>query len=1151
MRGDCGGIFSPANCVYNEPAVQPETDSFRKLLVDTCGAEYATGPACCDESQIQKLVNQVQMAKPIVASCPACWSNFLQFWCAFTCSPNQSTFVNVTGTGTQGDKLTVSQTDYWVGDNFGTQFYDSCKDIKFGSSNGYAMDFIGGGAKDWHGMVTYMGTKRLGLGSPFQIDFPPLDAGDALTRYDDNGKSCNDSDPAYRCACVDCEATCPVLEPTPGEAPECQVGLLNCWTFAMVTTYGLIVLVVLVLVLTRHHRIGVWLQKCIGYDWIREENRGLYEPLALEEEEDDGSEIENLLDPDHVPRQYWLNSRLQGWFYRQGLFCARHPWLVIILGLCAVSLCSAGWTRFSVERDPIHLWVSPSSRALAEKEHFDKNFTPFYRATQLFIVNEEPGPIASQDHLKNLFKLEREIRHMRSNEHGYVFQDVCFHPNGDACVVQSVTGYWQGDIDNFDPEYWNEDLQNCVEQPSDCLPDFQMPLKPSMILGGYEGSEFMSAKAFVVTFVLANSLETEAVAKAEEWEKSLIHNILSKVNDRPEWKGVRVTYSTESSLETELNKSSNTDALTIIISYLVMFVYASVSLGRFRSWNLRRLLVDSKFGLGICGILIVIFSVSTAVGLFSLTGKKTTLIIAEVIPFLVLAVGVDNIFILCHEYARREDMGEDESVEERIARTLGKMGPSILLSSLSETIAFGLGMLVTMPAVSSFAIVASIAIFVDFILQVTCFVSCMALDAKRADSNRLDCVPCVRIRAPEPLEKEGWLSTLVRVYYVPTILNRQVRYVICLLFLGLFMLGLAMVPELPLGLDQRIALPSDSYLVPYFNDLDVYLNTGPPVYFVVRNANMTDREVQKKICGRFAACDPTSMGTILEQERKRPKVSYIGEPTSVWVDDFLHWLDPTVGCCHRKEQTSLYFDTLEREYRRGFEMCDPDFDRKCVDCLPDWSPSMETLPEGKEFLEFFDMWIDMPPDENCPLGGKAAYGDAIAVNHERVTTVTSHFRTFHTPLRTQQDFIAAQASARRISDNLSDSLGISVYPYSVFYVFFEQYSYIAMMALELLGLAILSIFIITSTLLGSMRSGIIVMLVVIMILIDVMGVMTLWGVSLNAVSLVNLVICVGISVEFCCHIARGFMVSSGSREERAGKSMVDVGSSVSHFSRLD
>lgn len=164
-----------------------------------------------------------------------------------------------------------------------------------------------------------------------------------------------------------------------------------------------------------------------------------------------------------------------------------------------------------------------------------------------------------------------------------------------------------------------------------------------------------------------------------------------------------------------------------------MFIYASIALGRFQSSNPRRMVIDSKFGLGISGILIVIFSVSSAVGLFSMTGKKITLIIAEVIPFLVLAVGVDNIFILSHEYSRRQEIDPEESIEERVAKTLGKMGPSILLSSLSETIAFGLGTLVTMPAVSSFAAVASIAIFVDFVLQVTCFVSFLALDAHRTE----------------------------------------------------------------------------------------------------------------------------------------------------------------------------------------------------------------------------------------------------------------------------------------------------------------------------------------------------------------------------------------------------------------------------------
>ena len=42
--------------------------------------------------------------------------------------------------------------------------------------------------------------------------------------------------------------------------------------------------------------------------------------------------------------------------------------------------------------------------------------------------------------------------------------------------------------------------------------------------------------------------------------------------------------------------------------------------------------------------------------IFSFVGVKVTLIIAEVIPFLVLAVGVDNVFILIHELDRQNFM---------------------------------------------------------------------------------------------------------------------------------------------------------------------------------------------------------------------------------------------------------------------------------------------------------------------------------------------------------------------------------------------------------------------------------------------------------------------------------------------------------------
>lgn len=56
--------------------------------------------------------------------------------------------------------------------------------------------------------------------------------------------------------------------------------------------------------------------------------------------------------------------------------------------------------------------------------------------------------------------------------------------------------------------------------------------------------------------------------------------------------------------------------------------------------------VQQKISLGLGGVLIVLLSVSSSIGLNSYLGFQLTLIVLEVVPFLVLAVGTDNIFIL-------------------------------------------------------------------------------------------------------------------------------------------------------------------------------------------------------------------------------------------------------------------------------------------------------------------------------------------------------------------------------------------------------------------------------------------------------------------------------------------------------------------------
>lgn len=60
--------------------------------------------------------------------------------------------------------------------------------------------------------------------------------------------------------------------------------------------------------------------------------------------------------------------------------------------------------------------------------------------------------------------------------------------------------------------------------------------------------------------------------------------------------------------------------------------------------------VDLKILVGLFGVGMVLVAVLAALGLLSYIGIMGSLIIIEVVPFLVLAVGVDNLFILVHSY---------------------------------------------------------------------------------------------------------------------------------------------------------------------------------------------------------------------------------------------------------------------------------------------------------------------------------------------------------------------------------------------------------------------------------------------------------------------------------------------------------------------
>jgi Niemann-Pick C1 protein len=203
------------------------------------------------------------------------------------------------------------------------------------------------------------------------------------------------------------------------------------------------------------------------------------------------------------------------------------------------------------------------------------------------------------------------------------------------------------------------------------------------------------------------------------------------------------------------------------------------------------------------------------------------------------------------------------------------------------------------------------------------------------------------------------------------------------------------------------------------------------------------------------------------------------------------------------------------------------------------------------------------PDDICAKGGHAAYGNAVNLNsHDAMLSVNaSYFMTYHTILKLSADYFESLRSARKVAGNITKTIHASmrlagrpeseieqveVFPYSVFYVFYEQYLTMWPDTVKSMGISVLSIFIVTFLLMGfDIHSAIVVVITITMIVINIGGLMYHWNISMNAVSLVNLVMAVGISVEFCSHLVHSFSVSiEETKLKRAADAMTKMGSSI-------
>ncbi|KAK6759431.1 hypothetical protein RB195_021177 [Necator americanus] len=1176
---------SPMNCRADEnftarPVHSLSEDAAKKLEYICPHLLEGNDGICCSSAQVLAMSKQLRQASSLLERCPSCYDNFQKLWCEFTCSPRQHMFMEIL------QELPVTETNisfinkvrYNVSKDFSDALYNSCKDVSMAGSSTKAIRLMCGSLKknevctidNW---LKFMGTQNHRIGIPLGIEFNLIDTkqgpDDGLDYFMTVPTTPCHMSPRYgreKCSKQDCAAV-QVEDLFPrdeGTKEVCQVLGMGCKVFLL---FGSLFIFAGVLIFMGFlHLFHGTSTTDSGMDRMDYKsvntNMGRIRTMGA-----------------------WIQDQLKYNGEMFGRFVVHHAWFAFFFGSFIAVISISGNVFLKFTNDPLEMWTSAHSLARQEKKVFEQSFGPFYRVEQIIMYPKSleqvvigphgirMGAVFQKNFINEAFVILSRILGITArmaDGRRVTLDDVCFRPMGHDydCLLFSPTNYFQQNAsllnisitahvttqakaESDDLDYYSDETEapeekietrnyldhiyDCIENPYNietstnmsCLGTFGGPVFPELVFGGVsEDSQLTDSNALIITIPLNGKLSNQK--KAMAWEQAFISLLKEYKHD-----DIQVSFMAERSISDEIERENSSDVYTVLISCILVIGYVAFALGQYivTDNNLLSLLVHSKIIAGVAGVGIIMCSAASSVGVFSLYGIGTSKAALVVLVFVVLAIGVNRVFIVVQAYQRLEDSA-GQSVEDRIAKVCGQVMPSMLLSTLTESLCFFVGAISDMPAVRGFSLLAGLAVIFDFIFQNTIFLAIFVWDCKREEEGKPELMYHRKLDT-ERVDNEGYIYEVMNKYAAPQLMRKWMRMTVLVVFILWFCSSLCIFPFLNPGFDQKVAVPEDSYVYLHFKNLDRLMNVGPPVYFVVEGElDMHTKQIQDKFC-TIGGCSENSVGAILNEAAAHSNRTYIKGNVLNWVDNMIQWLNKESDCCKVYNYDRNVFCPSSRKDSYNCSSCDPN--------------QRNGRPTEEPFYKHLKDFMNDVPNANCIVGGRAAFKDAILLN-PRGHVQASHFMTYHTPLRTSREFTLAMEGARKVARKIEQSFNgkVHVFPYSVFYVFYEQYSTIIYDASTQITLSLAVVYAVTCVLLGlDPVSAFITVVIIVCILVDMLGLMVLWKIDLNAISVANLVMSLGISVEFIVHTIRIFTHSiRRTRIERAEEALAQMGSTV-------
>ncbi|XP_054847761.1 patched domain-containing protein 3-like [Eublepharis macularius] len=518
---------------------------------------------------------------------------------------------------------------------------------------------------------------------------------------------------------------------------------------------------------------------------------------------------------------------------------------------------------------------------------------------------------------------------------------------------------------------------------------------------------------------------------------------------------VRVSYFTSLSRQEELEKNFKTVIPLFSITYTLTIFFSIMSCSRLDC-------VRTKVWAAAFGVLSSGLAILSSFGLLLYCGVPFVITAANA-PFLILGIGVDDMFIMV---SRWQQTKVKDTVVDRMANTYAEAAVSVTITTLTDVLAFYIGIATAFPSIQSFCIYTGTAFIFCYIYNLTFFGAALALNGRREESNRHW---LTFMKVPREAEEscgssynmccvggsyndltgaefDHPMNEFFRNYFGPFLMHPWTKVSVVVLYLGYLSSSIYGCTQVKEGIDLRNLASDHSYVIQYYDWTDEYFKEyGPRVMVVVtESVEYWDSSVRADLEGCME---------LLEN--------------SVYVDKHLSesWLRIYEGIAARMSVN---------------------------------------IDDPNTFIGNLPALFSINPESQLDL--------QISATRFFIQTVNVITAVDDRNLLEQLRGLAADCK-------------IPLIVYHPAFIYFDQFLVIAQNTIQNVLIAAGAMLLISLLLIPNPVCSLWVTFTIASVIIGVTGFMAYWNVNLDSISMIILVICIGFSVDFSAHISYAFVSS--------------------------